>query len=474
MAPIRSSDKMVDTGLLVLGRRALPLLSDKLAAAATCVRSRLYVWLEPRESPESLRELVPKIYLHASQKCAHIDVRVLLRPEKGRDYGVLLKDIGESAIGEDAYEAHGAEKDFKHVCLGGTFDRLHNGHKVLLSTAALYGDKVTCGVTAGEMNRKKTLYELMEPLESRVHSVESFLADVSYGLNVNVEEIYDPFGPAIVYPDLDCIVVSEETVKGGEAVNTKRIERGLSQMAIRRIDLVDGADEILHEVKLSSSTRRRQLLGTLLRAPDTDLPGVPLKPYVIGLTGGIASGKTHISKFLKTHGCEVADCDAIVHELYAGLGTFTDDIAKEFGAECVVNGAVDRKKLGEIIFADKSKREKLQSLIWPAVKAEVEARLARSTADIFVIDAALLIEAGWTKHVRQIWTTFVPRAEAIKRIIDRDGLSPEAAEARINAQLSNEDRIALSHVVFCSLWEYSETERQFSLYILRLCNANRK
>lgn len=98
--------------------------------------------------------------------------------------------------------------------------------------------------------------------------------------------------------------------------------------------------------------------------------------------------------------------------------------------------------------------------MWPAVKHVIENRIKQSTSDIFVIDAALLVEAGWQKNVRQLWTTFIPRAEAVKRIKERDNLTEEEAEARISAQTSNETRINASHVVFCSLWEFSETERQ--------------
>ena len=248
-------------------------------------------------------------------------------------------------------------------------------------------------------------------------------------------------------------------------------------MAIHRIPLVEGSDEILKEVKISSSTRRREVLGTLIKPPNDD-PSLPKKPYVVGLTGGIASGKTHISKFLEKNGCEVADADKIVHELYDGNSEFTRKIAETFGEDVVENGKVNRKKLGEIVFKDnvnfnhlyhvhililQDKRNTLTSIIWPAVKNVILERIKVSKADIFVIDAALLVEAGWQKNVRQLWTTFVPRVEAIRRIKERDNLTEEEAEARIDAQSSNEVRINESHVVFCSLWEYAETERQIKL-----------
>uniref|UniRef100_A0A914YYM3 Cytidyltransferase-like domain-containing protein n=1 Tax=Panagrolaimus superbus TaxID=310955 RepID=A0A914YYM3_9BILA len=448
---------MVEVGLLVLSRRAIPFIAEKLASAAQQVRTRLYVRIDPQRSPNELRQLIPTIYLYASQKCSHLDVRVLLKEKQGADYGTFLHELNEKDDGIPNDEP----TPFKHVCLGGTFDRLHNGHKVLLSTAALLSDKITCGVTGGEMNRKKTLYELIEPLDRRIDVVEEFLKDITDGVTVDVQEIQDPFGPAIVIKDLDCIIVSQETVKGGQAVNQKRKERGLSELDIQKIELVEGSDEILKEVKLSSSSQRYQLLGSLLKPPNEFLSTTTSTvPYVIGLTGGIAAGKSSISKFLAENGCEIADCDKIVHELYDGNPKFTKAISEEFGVDTISNGTVDRKKLGSIVFQNREKREKLNKIVWPAVSDVIQERIKKTTSDVFVIDAALLVEAGWQSTVRQLWTVFIPRAEAVKRIVERDGISEKDADLRIDSQLSNEARIAASHVVFCSLWEEKETQRQ--------------
>lgn len=126
-------------------------------------------------------------------------------------------------------------------------------------------------------------------------------------------------------------------------------------MDLYKISLVEGSDEILKEVKLSSSTNRRQLLGCLLKPPNEFLTisETPKRPYIIGLTGGIASGKSAISQFLKDQGCEIADCDKIVHELYDGNTSFSKDIAEAFGSDMVSNGTVDRKKLGAVVFQDR-------------------------------------------------------------------------------------------------------------------------
>jgi phosphopantetheine adenylyltransferase/dephospho-CoA kinase len=122
--------------------------------------------------------------------------------------------------------------------------------------------------------------------------------------------------------DIQAIVVSEETLKGGEAVNEKRKvkfvrrkllkylfqEKGLNHLNVHVIKLLECEilqDNILNEVKISSSAQRRQILGTLLRKPTYENMPISKTHYVIGLTGGIASGKTHISKYLESQGCEV-------------------------------------------------------------------------------------------------------------------------------------------------------------------------
>lgn len=121
------------------------------------------------------------------------------------------------------------------MVLGGTFDRLHNGHKVLLSQAVLLArSHITCGVTDKEMihselcclfnfSPEKHLWELIKPVSERIAAVEEFVRDVGGGrVQCMGEPIIDPFGPSIEDASLECIIVSQETLKGGNAVNDKR------------------------------------------------------------------------------------------------------------------------------------------------------------------------------------------------------------------------------------------------------------
>jgi phosphopantetheine adenylyltransferase/dephospho-CoA kinase len=150
------------------------------------------------------------------------------------------------------------------------------------------------------------LWELIQPVEKRIADVDEFVQDISTGVELRGEPIIDPFGPSIIDPQLQCIVVSLETSKGGEAVNRRRQERGLSTLDIYEIGLLDGLDKVLNETKISSSAARRALLGRHLKPPTKPNYDYADKKYVIGLTGGICSGKTHISNFLRDKDCTVS------------------------------------------------------------------------------------------------------------------------------------------------------------------------
>ena len=172
---------------------------------------------------------------------------------------------------------------------------------------------------------------------------------------------------------------------------------------------------------------------------------------VIGLTGGIASGKSLVSRQLAEHGAEIIDADTLGHEAYR-KGTDTHRaVVEAFGPDVAgADGEIDRKALGEKVFGDPEARRRLEAIVWPAIRRLAEERLAELRAKgtaIAVLDAAVLIEADWLPLVDEVWLVAVSPETARRRLMERNGLSPEQAEARLRAQLPNEKRRPYAQVV---------------------------
>lgn len=172
---------------------------------------------------------------------------------------------------------------------------------------------------------------------------------------------------------------------------------------------------------------------------------------VIGLTGGIASGKSVVSGMLAERGALVIDADKVGHEAYAPGSECYLAVVDAFGREIVgTDGEIDRKALGGKVFGDPAQRKRLEGIVWPWMRATMDERLQRLREDgvpVVVLEAAVLIEADWIPIVDQVWLVTVPPQLARERIMTRNGLTAEQADQRIAAQLSNEQRAEHAQVI---------------------------
>lgn len=172
-----------------------------------------------------------------------------------------------------------------------------------------------------------------------------------------------------------------------------------------------------------------------------------------------------MTKRLSAMGAKVIDCDKLAHELYEPGAICYEPIVQHFGPEVVgADGRIDRRALGQLVFSAPEQLQALNGIVWPrledAVKMRVREACDREGFQVVVIEAAILLQAGWQRNCHEIWSMIIPREEAIKRIVERNGLNEEAAAQRIDSQMSNREIVQHSNVVFSSLWSHEYTLKQ--------------
>jgi len=187
--------------------------------------------------------------------------------------------------------------------------------------------------------------------------------------------------------------------------------------------------------------------------------------YIIGLTGGIASGKSHAAGVLRELGAEVIDADAISRALTAPGGAAAAAVLARFGT-------LDRKALGRIIFADPAARADLNAIVHPLVRKAMDEAIAASPAPVCVIEVPLLFEAGMEGLADEVWVVYVPVAEQVERIMKRDGLPEKDALMRVESQMPTEEKLRRADVAIDASGSKEETAARLSaLWRLTLAKA---
>lgn len=184
---------------------------------------------------------------------------------------------------------------------------------------------------------------------------------------------------------------------------------------------------------------------------------------IIGLTGSIATGKSQVSNYLKDKGIKVVDADLIARDV-ANYKSVKNKIKKVFGDDLYINDQLDRKKLAEIIFANKIHRQKLNGIMHPEIYKEINKK-TRGKEDLVFVDIPLLFEnedvnKKYGLEFDEIWLVYVDRETQIKRLMDRDGISREYAEKKINSQISVEEKRKKADVIIDNSGTLEETFAQ--------------
>lgn len=186
---------------------------------------------------------------------------------------------------------------------------------------------------------------------------------------------------------------------------------------------------------------------------------------IIGLTGGIGSGKTTVANYLADLGAIIIDADIIAREVVAPGSPALKQLTTSFGLGILhADGTLNRKKLGQIVFNNPAALTQLNNIMHPQIKTVIQQRIQyykeHYPEKILVLVAPLLIEVGLQHMVDSVWVVHVEPQEQVKRVMERDKLSADQALRRINAQLSAEERLKYADEVIDNSFSIENTRQQ--------------
>ena len=184
---------------------------------------------------------------------------------------------------------------------------------------------------------------------------------------------------------------------------------------------------------------------------------------VIGLTGGIGTGKSEVARLLQSLGAAVISADEVGHEAYAPNSESWREVVDTFGKEILQpSGEIDRQKLGAIVFSDPQQLGKLNAILHPRMARMVADRIRvlrdQGTSTV-VVEAALLFEAGWDSLVDEVWTTDSSVESVVERLQARNGMDEKEARRRIDSQMDPAERIERSDLVVDNSSDVSALEQ---------------
>ncbi len=192
----------------------------------------------------------------------------------------------------------------------------------------------------------------------------------------------------------------------------------------------------------------------------------------VGLTGGIACGKSTVARMFIEGGCKIVDADHIARQVVLPGQPALDQVVMAFGQHILhQDGSLNRQKLGQLVFGDESLRRLIESILHPAIRTEMQRQMhvlaEEDPSAMIILDIPLLYESGSQRvlPIEEVIVVYIPRHMQLLRLMGRDGLSQEEAEKRIHAQMSIEDKRKLADIVIDNSGTPNETWLQVQSYL---------
>lgn len=183
---------------------------------------------------------------------------------------------------------------------------------------------------------------------------------------------------------------------------------------------------------------------------------------VIGITGGIGSGKSAVSELLVRNGATLIDADKVGHAAYVPHTPAWEEVVATFGPTVIgENEEIDRKALGSIVFSDPEKLAQLNAIMHPKMADMIRDEITEyknQGIEVVILEAAILIEANWLPLVDEVWVVIASEDTVVKRVMARNNFPEEAIRARINSQITNDERIKYASLVIENDQELSDLE----------------
>jgi len=185
--------------------------------------------------------------------------------------------------------------------------------------------------------------------------------------------------------------------------------------------------------------------------------------FIVGLTGGIGSGKSAVCHEFEQHSVPIVDADVAAREVVASGSVGFTAVVQAFGEEILSSGTIDRRKLRQVIFADKTKRATLEGILHPRIRENIDNQLAKLDSPYCILCVPLLVEKAGYQNVDRTLIVDCPTEVQIRRVMERDDLTRAQVKAIMQTQASRDERLRVSDDVIKNSGEFEELEIQVQI-----------